>query len=290
MSQYNWTYVGGGGKNFSVTLFHGKQTGHVLILLNTQVVQIDFGVRESKTYSFFIEDEFCQIRLERKGDEMYYYFEIDKKVDTPRNRARRKLEKKHLFQTLAFFGMLIVLASVASLGFRAYNEKLRKQQMEASSHTQFTVGWVEASPSKLIRYSYVVGNVAYSGSSLLKKVEENEEQPLMPLEDGDEFVVRYDPDHPEFSRLSFTEPTERQQQRYLERALSRHLALHPDAYPPHTRCALECALDRHGAEGLADFFFQDVSPDINPLHNTDSYHRLIRDPAFQQEVERRCWK
>ena len=291
MSQYNWTYVGGGGRNYNVTLFHGKRTGHVLILLNAQVVQIDFGVRESKTYSFFIEDEFCQIHLERRGEEMYYFFEIDKKVDTPRNRERRKRDRRHLVQTLLFFAGLIVVASVAALIFRAYNKKRFEEQWSGSTYSDSTVALVKVDTlptSRLLSYSFVVGNNTYSGSAVLQ-VEDPEPPNLMPLEEGDEFLVRYYGDHPEFNRIDLGRPSERQLRRYFDRALSRHLALHPDTYQPHARCSLELALELHGLNGLADFFYQDISPGRNPVHNQNSYYRLVRDPVFRQAVEERCW-
>lgn len=263
-----------------------------MILLNAQVVQIDFSVRESKTYSFFIEDEFCQIRLERRGEEMYYFFEINKEVDTPRNRERKKRDRKYLTQALVFFGLLIVGATALALGFQAYNKKLKTERMNASPYTSATVGWVEVDtlhPSPLIRYQYVAGNSTYSGTSYLHP-EDGDASPVMPLRQGDEFTVRFNPEYPEYSRIFFPEATKRQQMRYLERALERHLVLNPAVHPALARCMLELAMERKGAQGLADFFFQNADPGANPIHNKDSYHRLVRDPAFQQEVEKRCWK
>jgi hypothetical protein len=292
LSQFTWTYVGGGGKNYTVTLFHGKRTGHVLILLNVQVLQIDFSVRESKTYSFFIEGEFCHLRLERRGEEMYYFFEIDKKVDTPLNRVRNKQERRYLVQVFVFFGLLIAVATGAALGFQAYNKKLKADRLNVSAYTGVTIGWVEVDTlhtSRLIRYYYVVGNRQYTGSSFLdpNKVTDN---PVIPLEQGDEFTVRFNPRYPEYSMIHFQESTEQQKKRYLELTLQRHLALNPAIHPTLARCMLELAMERAGPGGLADFFFQDTEPGANPLHNRDSYHRLVRDPAFQREVEKRCWK
>ena len=130
MAQYTWTYLGGCGKKFNVSLFHGKRTGHVLLMLNGQILQIDFGVRDSKTYSFFIEDEFCEVHLERKGDEMYYFFEINKKVDTPRNRDRKKLNRKYLGQTLAFFLLLLFIRFMPMISIFEVREMVAHQSEE----------------------------------------------------------------------------------------------------------------------------------------------------------------
>ncbi|MCB9284968.1 MAG: hypothetical protein H6563_12900 [Lewinellaceae bacterium] len=290
MSQYTWTYVGGGGKNYRVTLFHGKRTGHVLILLNMQVLQIDFNVAESKTYSFFIEDEFCEIRLERRGDEMYYFFEINKEVDTPRNKARKKRERKHLGQTLLFFAALIVLASAMALGLRAHNKKIANTRWSEKMYSDLTVGWVEIDSlhAGTISYQYIAGNRPYSGF-FFEDENRGDTLPLFPLRPGDEFVVRYNPTRPDMSRIFFSQPTESQEKRYVARTLDRYMQYHPDEHPVQVRCLLELALEMRGLSGLADLYYQEESTVSSPLHNRDSYYRLVRDPDFQQALSKRCW-
>ncbi|MBK7410284.1 MAG: hypothetical protein IPL49_07555 [Saprospirales bacterium] len=290
MSQYTWTYVGGGGKNFRVTLFHGKNTGHVLLLLNTQVLQIDFNVRESKTYSFFIEDEFCEVHLELRGEEMYYFFEINKTVNTPRNKARKQLERKHLGQALAFFGVLILVATVAAFGLRTYNKKLEMTRLNEKIYSDSTVGWVQIDSlhPETVRYQYVAGNSPFT-SSFFEDPARGNTLPVFPLQSGDEFAVRYNPRRPDLSRIYFSQPTAAQTLKYLERSLSRHLQYNPATHPSMARCTLELALEIHGLEGLADVYFQQESAASSPAHNRDSYYRLVRDPAFQQAISDRCW-
>ena len=289
MSQYNWTYVGGGGRNFRVSLFHGDKTGHVLILLNGRILLIDFNIRQSKTYSFFIEEEFCEVRLERRGEEMYYFFEINKKVDTPLNRDRRKQNRRYLGQTLAFFSLLLLVSIVSALGFRAYNKKLDRQRMDATAYTDSARAWVQLdtlSKTGSFYYYYVAGTTSYSQYYF---VDSDSPLPGFPLQSGDEFIVHYHPRRPDLSRISFSQPTEEQVEKYIDRTLSRHLALHPGEYPPQARCTLELAFELRGLPGLADFFFQTELPETNPSHNKEAYLRLMRDPAFQQALANRCW-
>ena len=290
LSQYTWTYVGGGGKNFQVTLFHGKNTGHVLLLLNAQVLQIDFNVRDTKTYSFFIEDEFCEVHLERRGAEMYYFFEINKKVNTPRNKARKLRERKHFWQALAFFGILIIVAIVSALGFSKYNKKLEIRRLNEEIYSDSTVGWVQLNTlyPEEVRYQYVADDSPYS-SIFFEDEAQGKTLPLFPLQTGDEFIVRFNSRRPDLSRIYFSQPTEAQSERYLERTLTRHLAYNPDAHPTMARCTLELALEIRGLAGLADIYFQQESPASFPAHNRDSYYRLIRDPGFQQALSDRCW-
>jgi tRNA A-37 threonylcarbamoyl transferase component Bud32 len=52
MSQFTWTYIRDNGALHRVGLFHGDETGHLMIYCNTRIVVIDFGVTTSKNYSF----------------------------------------------------------------------------------------------------------------------------------------------------------------------------------------------------------------------------------------------
>ncbi|MEZ4934823.1 MAG: hypothetical protein R2788_22170 [Saprospiraceae bacterium] len=47
--------------------------GHLVIYVGKKISTIDFNVLDSKEYTFFIDNEFCRIRLERRGDQMYYF-------------------------------------------------------------------------------------------------------------------------------------------------------------------------------------------------------------------------
>lgn len=113
MSQITWTYVDDDGYAHRVGLFHGDQTGHLMVYCNTRIVVIDFGVQSSKNYSFFIDEELCDISVEEKEGNFSYGFTIDQVTDTPRNRGRRKMIRSQVLHSLmlgaAFF---LVIATV----------------------------------------------------------------------------------------------------------------------------------------------------------------------------------
>ncbi len=120
MSQITWTYIGDDGSRHKVGLFHGDNTGHLLVYCNTRIVVIDFGVRASKNYSFFINDELCDIEVEEKEGKFSYGFKIDEITDTPRNRGRRKMIRSEVLQSLimgAAFLLIILLVVYLSLRF-----------------------------------------------------------------------------------------------------------------------------------------------------------------------------
>lgn len=113
MSQMTWTYVADDGSRHRVGLFHGDQTGHLLVYCNTRIVVIDFEVRESKNYSFFINEELLDIEVEELNGKFSYGLTIDQKSDTPRNRIRRKMTRQQVRQTLLLVGLFLILVTIS---------------------------------------------------------------------------------------------------------------------------------------------------------------------------------
>lgn len=112
MSQITWTYVDDDGYSYKVGLFHGDTSGHLLVYCNTRIVVIDFNVLASKKYSFFINEELCDISIEEKDGTFSYGFTIDQVTDTPRNRGRRKMLRSQAVQSVMFGAAFILLIVV----------------------------------------------------------------------------------------------------------------------------------------------------------------------------------
>ena len=112
MSQFTWTYIDDDGDRHRVGLFHGDNTGHLMVYCNTRIVIIDFYVTTSKNYSFFINDELCDIAIEENDGKFSYGFKVDEITDTPRNRGRRKMIRSEHRQILLFAIIFLCLLSV----------------------------------------------------------------------------------------------------------------------------------------------------------------------------------
>jgi hypothetical protein len=119
MSQMTWTYIADDGSRHQVGLFHGDNTGHLLVYCNARIVVIDFGVQTTRNYSFFINDELCDLEIEEKDGKFSYGFKVDQVTDTPRNRGRRKMIRAEVTKSLVLgliFILIIIL--IAWLVFR----------------------------------------------------------------------------------------------------------------------------------------------------------------------------
>lgn len=92
MAQHAWSITGHQGNTYNLGLFHGETTHHVVVHCNNRVVAIDFGVKESKTYSLFLDQELCEVTIDHTGGDSYAYdCRINHDVETPLNQQRKKL-------------------------------------------------------------------------------------------------------------------------------------------------------------------------------------------------------
>src|SRR5688500_4433792 len=113
MSQITWTYVDDDGYRHKVGLFHGVNSRHLLVYCNIRNVVSAFSVLASKNYSFFINEELCDIAIEEKDGKFSYGFTIDQVTDTPRNRGRRKMIRTQTQYSLIFFiGFILAIIFV----------------------------------------------------------------------------------------------------------------------------------------------------------------------------------
>ncbi len=286
MAQLNWTYVSDSGKQHLVGLFHGDRTGHLLVHCNSRIVLIDFHVLQSKNYSFFIEDELCEIKLQREAAGYSYGFEINREVDTPKNRERRATEKRHLWKGILLLLALVLFVSFVWLGLR-YRQQGRTEQQrsvlldDGARESVAKVFPETAGPSAGLRYSFVADGRIIEGSARRSST-------LLPAEAGDEFVVRYAPGRPSIHEIAFERPTVRQVERYRRRARDRHQALHPELSAARIDCVLDVLYEAGGAAAYADVYFQEENRAGHPRHNRHTYQRLITDPAVAEQLTRRC--
>ena len=294
MSQFNWTYLAPSGKKHQIGLFHGDRTGHVVIHCNSKVVLIDFKVFETKSYSIFIEDELCEIGIERQDGHFAYGFDIDKEVDTPLNRERKARNKKDFQKVLAFVAGMLVFVAVVAFTLGRWGEKNKQQpslaSLLAASGKEVPAKVFISNSQRAASYNFVANGKTYSKKT---KVNLDVSQLLehgMPLEDGDEFLVKYSSARPDLHKIQFNRPTPHQIEIYKKRAIEKYQQLHPNETLDYCNCLAEIAYEKEGIKGYAKFYLQDRSIVQNTEFNSNSFHRLVRSVPFKEEVKKRCWE
>lgn len=275
MGQFTWQYLGIQDQPKTITLFHGDTTGHVLITLNSKVLVIDFNVRDTKNYSFFIEEELCEVKIEKSAEHFHYSFVIDKNVQTPLNKRIKKREKKHLIQTALFFGVIILMC----FGIAFAAKQFKKQQK----------GVVYDGKSKVVFSLNEEDNFyTYTAADLIYKFEVEELPRVLetfPIRDGDEFMLPYSTDYPSKHLLQKMQPTAAQEQKYVRRLTKKQSKLHPQQSERLSACQVKIGYELFGLDALFDFYFQEIDPEKNHKHNSDSYKRMVRGVSFQRKTE-----
>lgn len=292
MNRFNWTYLADQGKKHHIGLMHGAESGHLLVYCDAKIVLIDFEILEDKRYSFFIDEQLCEISIERINGQFYYSFEINKTANTPRNNLRKKIERRHLFQGLMLMGGILFLAVTFSLIMINWNDE--NDQINVISELMHKGKEGEAKILKVsdseIKYFYIVNGQPYSAQTGLNDKSVIVLETGMPLEEGDEFVVKYVSNNPKLNQIDYKRPTQNQIVKYRERAIKKYLEYNPQKDSLFSACVVEIAYYLKGIQGLADIFFQEATESENPQNNRNTYLRLIRDIPFQEELNKRCWE
>jgi len=252
---------------------------------------VDFKVRETKSYSIFIEEELCEIAIERQADRFVYGFDINKDVDTPLNRERKATDKKHLKQGFAFLAGLTVLITFILIG-SSYMKKEYTPSMAsllAASGKESSAKVFFPNP-KEATYDFVANGKIYSDKAPFKLDINTVLENGMPMEDGDEFLVKYSSSQPEVNKIHFNRPTEKQIDIYQQRAVLKYQKNHPTESEAYCNCLTAVAYELEGVNGYAKFYLQDLTHSQNKRYNSDSFHRLIRSVEFQKRAEEKCWE
>lgn len=308
MAQVGWVYLDDFGGRHRIGLYHGDRTGHLLIHCDARIVQVDFSVKESQTYSFFVEDELCEVSVVKETGGFTYDFQVNKKIDTPRNRLRKADERRNRgYMALMVAGLVLVVAgTVTALRWWGRHQAAGNQpdtsltavlspENEArllvegqTAEAQLVV--VEENYQRQIYYGFILNDgyrvsgrfqVADTGQIILPNG--------FPLHDRDAFLVRYLPSAPAIHRIDFDAPTAETLAGYLERAFAAEQQGHPQATEGHSRCVVRLIREKKGWRQLADLIFQQAPPGQNPKNNRDSYLRLIRDPEVAGWLKAGCW-
>jgi hypothetical protein len=263
-----------------------------MIYCNSKVVLVDFKVRETKSYSIFIEEELCEIGIERQADRFVYGFDINKDVDTPLNRKRKAIDKKHLQQGVGFLAVLGVLVFLAVVILGRMGDGQNQPSLAAllAASGKVTNAKVFLSDPDKATYNFIANGKVYSEKTAYELGIDIILENGMPLEDGDEFLVKYSSTKPEFHQIQFNRPTENQIGIYKGRATEKYQTLHPNESMEYCNCLTDVAYELDGVNGYAKFYLQDQDYYQNPRYNKDSFHRLVRSIPFQKEVESRCWE
>ncbi len=303
MAQMNWVYIDPAGHRHQVGLYHGDRTGHLLIHCDKSIVQVDFSVKESSKYSFFIEDELCEVSLEKdKYGAFGYAFEINKNADTPLNQRRRSIirgERKLFAAGLGVMALLIVgllvfnkcqkdkkryeaMAERSILGLLTPEQVEQLQQQGKDTYATFFLA-TEGGKNMAHYTFYTQDSQMVSG----KVVPPNEEGLLLPtgfqIGDRHRFEAQYLPSEPGIHRIKFYEPDSATLQKYFFIAATTEHLLHPERSENYNHCLVQIVAEQQHWTALGRIMGQK-----NSQKDNKAYLRLIRGAEVERLVKQRC--
>lgn len=107
--QLYWTYYSLSGFPYRIDMYHGEDSGHLIIFVNSRIINIDFNKNDGHLYSFFIENQLLTLEIEEEN-KSYNYTLTPQKVENP-NLIEERTFNKH------FWVPLIVIILVINLIF-----------------------------------------------------------------------------------------------------------------------------------------------------------------------------
>lgn len=309
MAQMNWVFLDDFGGRHKVGLYHGDRSGHVMIHCNMRVMQVDFSVKDSKMYSFFIEDELCEVILDKQNGVFSYEFRVNKKVDTPRNRDRRQAEGQTRKYMGFLAGGLILVLLIAFVGLRWFGQAQEAKRMASSSivsrYSKANMQRLAAEGKRTVARLHLtqadnpgerkISYVLLGLDSLMEQGDfrvENTAQILLPngfpFTEGDEFEAVYLPAEPQVHRVDFFYPARSTTTTYIRLANQAERQNNPGFSAEKSICRVLLTAEKMGWTSLAHFIFQDKPSDENARHNQLSYERLMNDQELFKALHENC--
>ncbi|MCZ2102028.1 MAG: hypothetical protein LC107_10880 [Chitinophagales bacterium] len=119
MAQRTWLYKNPSGLEFEVGLYHGDESGHIVIYVGGEIIQIDFSVKDGKDYQFMLEQELFKLSYNPDWSNKYELFNETTKKEIPligmpaRNPLHRRLLILFvIFLVLVFMSILLLVFSM----------------------------------------------------------------------------------------------------------------------------------------------------------------------------------
>lgn len=263
----------------------------MVVYCNNEVIAIDFGVKESGLYAFFIEEDLCEIRIERKKGKFKYSFESNQKVDTPFNRMRSQWMRFHKLQrTVAAVIVGLFAVGMAITMLHQWQRNRHTEEKSVLYVGQRTTARLRIEPDEkgvpYAVFSYVADGQIRKGRTPLPP--DLTTGNGLPLENGDEFAVYYLPQRPRICAVQWNEPMPELLEQYRQRVLQRLLAVQPNLSNADAGCLLDVVYETWELSGWADLWWQQTPPEQNARHNSATYADLIGSYRLAKLRQERC--
>ncbi len=278
-NQQQWTFIDNKSKQHRIMLVHSTKSGKLLIHYNYKtIVLYDLEVLKSTKYSFFIDDELCEVHVIRNLQAYTYHFFVNKEANTPLNQARKRIDTRDKKYTWIFVTVLFSLVGIFVYFSRFLSEQRDRERLELlyTNYAQNTTATVEKVDFSTVAYRFQTADGRIFSATIAPC--------YVPWIAKDTFSLRYVVINPVLHRVDTTHFDWTARQRMFETVRLMQQSAHPEQDIVYINHLLHTAYDLHGLEGWKHIFFQTASPEISP-YNQDTYLKMVRDDAFQAKLK-----
>jgi len=72
MAQLNWKYYSLSGQLYLIDVYHGDDSQHLIIFINSEIILIEFSQKSTKTFNFYIENQLIELKLKEENANFEY--------------------------------------------------------------------------------------------------------------------------------------------------------------------------------------------------------------------------
>ena len=206
-------------QQYLVGLYHGEESGHLVVHCNNSVILIDFGVKQSKDYSFFLEEELFELRLTQSNGRFSYQFIHNEKADTPRNRRQAMEAKTDRWRMVALAVMVVIFFGFWAVQYRSAPASLASQRAALAAGRGVTTTVHIYQEKDRWFAAYQVGSQV---REIILPAKDTLSGLGFQLVEGDQFAARYAEKSPTVLHIEWGEVSPAQQARYLVATMNRH--------------------------------------------------------------------
>lgn len=111
MAQKFWKYTNIAGSEYIVSLYHGADTGHIVLYSGQEIIKIDFSVYSDKKYFFMLDEDLIELQIIFEDNKVRYVLinENTKKEIPVFKNTNHRLPEKVTWVVLIILGLLFVL-------------------------------------------------------------------------------------------------------------------------------------------------------------------------------------
>jgi len=95
LAQLNWTYYSLTGQPYIIEMYHGDESGRLILFVNSEIILIDFNQEERSKFSFFIENQLLELSINAIKDK--YDYVLTPQMPEPNDAPEEKYFDEHFW-------------------------------------------------------------------------------------------------------------------------------------------------------------------------------------------------